>query len=101
VLATLEATQEGAEVASIPSSFQFDIVDIGGQGFPITGTAWVYVWECGYDDTTEKLLKDFWTWAITEGGPLAEELGYVGMGAGLGERVLAAVARINIEDSQG
>ncbi len=101
VLATLEATQEGAEVASIPSSFQFDIVDIGGQGFPITGTAWVYVWECGYDDTTEKLLKDFWTWAITEGGPLAELLGYVGMGEGLGERVLAAVARINIEDSKG
>jgi len=101
VLATLAATQEGAEVASIPSSFQFDILDIGGQGFPITGTAWVFVWECGYDDTTEKLLKDFWTWAIDEGGPLAEALGYVGMGEGLGERVKAAIARINIEDSQG
>ncbi len=101
ITATLEATQEGAEVASIPSSFQFDIIDIGGQGFPITGTAWVFVWECGYDDTTEKLLKDFWTWAVTEGGPLAEELGYVGMGEGLGSRVLDAIARINIEDSQG
>lgn len=101
VTATLEATQEGAEVAAIPSSFQFDILDIGGQGFPITGTAWVFVWECGYDDTTEKLLKDFWTWAVTEGGPLAEDLGYVGMGEGLGSRVLDAVARINIEDSKG
>jgi phosphate transport system substrate-binding protein len=101
VLATLAATQEGAEVASIPSSFQFDILDIGGQGFPITGTAWVFVWECGYDDTTEKLLKDFWTWAVNEGGPLAEDLGYVGMGEGLGARVLAAIDRINIEDSQG
>jgi len=99
VLATLEATQEGAEVAAIPSTFQFDILDIGGNGFPITGTAWVFVWECGYDDATEKLLKDFWTWAVTQGGPLAEELGYVGMGEGLGSRVLDAIARINIEDS--
>jgi len=101
ITATLAATQEGAEVASIPSSFQFDILDIGGQGFPITGTAWVFVWECGYDDTTERLLKDFWTWAVDEGGPLAEDLGYVGMGAGLGSRVKDAIARINIEDSQG
>lgn len=100
VLATLEATQEGAEVAAIPGSFQFDILDIGGEGFPITGTAWVFVWECGYDDATEKLLKDFWTWSVTEGGPLAEELGYVGMGQGLGARVLEAIERINIKDSQ-
>jgi len=100
VLATLAATQEGAEVAAIPGSFQFDILDIGGNGFPITGTAWVFVWECGYDDTTEKLLKDFWTWAVTQGGPLAEELGYVGMGAGLGTRVLEAIDRINIQDSR-
>jgi phosphate transport system substrate-binding protein len=101
VLATLEATKEGAEVAAIPSSFQFDILDIGGQGFPITGTAWVFVWECGYDETTEALLKDFWTWAVTEGGPLAEELGYVGMGEGLGARVLEAIDRINVLGENG
>jgi phosphate transport system substrate-binding protein len=101
VLATLEATKEGAEVAAIPSTFQFDILDIGGQGFPITGTAWVFVWECGYDETTEALLKDFWTWAVTEGGPLAEELGYVGMGEGLGARVLEAIDRINVLGENG
>lgn len=100
VLATLEATLEGAEVAAIPDNFMFDILDIGGNGFPITGTAWVFVWECGYDDATEKLLKDFWTWAVTQGGPLAEELGYVGMGAGLGSRVLEVIDRINIQDSR-
>lgn len=99
--ATLEATLEATNVAVIPDTFQFSIVDIGGEGHPITGTAWVFVWECGYDDATEKLLKDFWRWAITEGGPLAEELGYVGMGDELQARVLAAVDRINIQDSQG
>jgi phosphate transport system substrate-binding protein len=95
VTATLEATQEGAEVADIPDDFQFDILDIGGDGFPITGTAWVFVWECGYDETTEALLKDFWTWAVTEGGPYAEDLGYAPLGEGLQERVLDAIDRIN------
>jgi phosphate transport system substrate-binding protein len=95
VTATLEATQEGAEVADIPDDFQFDILDIGGDGFPITGTAWVFVWECGYDETTEALLKDFWTWAVTEGGSYAEDLGYAPLGEGLQERVLDAIDRIN------
>jgi len=96
VYATLEATTEGAEVAEIPDSFQFDIINIGGNGFPITGTAWVFVWECGYDDETAALLKHFWTWAVTEGGPLAEDLWYASLGDGqLAERVLAAIDRIN------
>jgi phosphate transport system substrate-binding protein len=98
VTATLEATQEGAEVADIPDGFQFDILNIGGDGFPITGTAWVFVWECGYDETTEALLKDFWTWAVTEGGPYAEDLGYAPLGEGLQERVLEAIERINSQE---
>ncbi len=95
VKATLEATLEATDVAVIPDTFQFAILDIGGGGHPITGTAWVFVWECGYDDETAELLKHFWTWAITEGGPIAEELGYVGMGAELQPRVLAALERVN------
>jgi phosphate transport system substrate-binding protein len=95
ITATLEATTEAAEEAEVPDGFQFDILDIGGDGFPITGTAWVFVWECGYDETTEALLKDFWTWAVTEGGPYAEDLGYAPMGPSLQERVLEAIDRIN------
>jgi phosphate transport system substrate-binding protein len=98
ITATLEATQEGAEVADIPDNFQFDILNIGGDGFPITGTAWVFVWECGYDETTEALLKDFWTWAVTEGGPYAEDLGYAPLGEGLQQRVLEAIDRINSQE---
>lgn len=97
VTATLDATTAGAEVAEIPDNFQFDILNIGGDGFPITGTAWVFVWECGYDDTTADLLKHFWTWAVSEGGELAEQLGYAPLGPSLQERVLAAIGRINIE----
>jgi phosphate transport system substrate-binding protein len=98
ITATLEATTEAAEEAEVPDNFQFDILDIGGDGFPITGTAWVFVWECGYDETTEALLKDFWTWAVTEGGPYAEDLGYAPMGPSLQERVLEAIDRINSQN---
>jgi phosphate transport system substrate-binding protein len=98
ITATLEATTEAAEEAEVPDGFQFDILDIGGDGFPITGTAWVFVWECGYDETTEALLKDFWTWAVTEGGPYAEDLGYAPMGPSLQERVLEAIDRINSQN---
>jgi phosphate transport system substrate-binding protein len=98
ITATLEATTEAAEEAEVPDNFQFDILDIGGDGFPITGTAWVFVWECGYDETTEALLKDFWTWAVTEGGSYAEDLGYAPMGPSLQERVLEAIDRINSQN---
>jgi phosphate transport system substrate-binding protein len=98
VTATLEATTAGADVAEIPDNFQFDILNIGGEGFPITGTAWVFVWECGYDEETEALLKDFWSWAISDdGAALASDLGYAPVGEGLRPRVQAAIDRINIE----
>ena len=97
VTATLEATQRGADVADIPDDFQFDILNIGDEGFPITGTAWVFAWECGYDETTEQLLKEFWTWAIDDGGPIAEELGYAPIGPELQPRIQEAIDRINIE----
>ena len=98
VTATLEATTAGADVADIPDNFQFDIINIGGDGFPITGTAWVFAWECGYDAETEALLKDFWSWAISDdGAAIAEELGYAPIGEGLRPRVQAAIDRINIE----
>jgi phosphate transport system substrate-binding protein len=98
VTATLEATTAAADVAEIPENFQFDILNIGGDGFPIAGTAWVFVWECGYDDDTAALLKDFWTWAISdEGAAIAEELNYAPIGEGLRPRIQEAIDRINIE----
>ena len=44
ITATLEATTAGLYGLEIPDSFQFDILNSGGDGFPITGTAWVFAW---------------------------------------------------------
>ncbi|GGC71888.1 phosphate ABC transporter substrate-binding protein PstS [Hoyosella rhizosphaerae] len=97
---TLEATTEASELAEIPDSFQFDIDGIGGEGYPITGTNWIFAYECGYDDTTADMLKSYWTWVLTsdEADELALELGYAPMGASLKERVLEQVERINSQN---
>jgi phosphate transport system substrate-binding protein len=99
VFATLEATTAGADVADIPDNFQFDIINIGGDGFPITGTAWVFAWECGYDPEVAALMRDFWTWAISdEGAEIAKGLWYAPIGPDLRTRIQAAIDRINIQD---
>jgi phosphate transport system substrate-binding protein len=96
VRATIEATTEALEVLSVPDSFQFDILGVGGGGFPITGAAWVFLYECGYDANTADMLKDFWTWATQtdEAIKLASDLGYAPLGAGLRARVLEAINKV-------
>ncbi|KGM13080.1 phosphate ABC transporter substrate-binding protein PstS [Cellulomonas bogoriensis] len=100
VSATLEATTEALEVLDIPDNFQFDILDVAGEGFPIAGANWIFVWECGYDENTGAMLRDYWTWATQsdEARDLAEELGYAPLGEGLRARVAESIDRIN---SQG
>jgi phosphate transport system substrate-binding protein len=93
---TLAATTAASEEADIPDDFQFDIDDIGGEGYPITGANWILVYECGYDNTTAALLRDFWTWAVTdtEADRLAVDLGYAPMSRALKDRVVEQIARI-------
>jgi phosphate transport system substrate-binding protein len=95
VKATLEATSEALEVLEIPDSFQFDILGVGGGGYPIVGAVWNFTWECGYEGNTAELLRDYWTWAVSsdEAIEAALELGYAPLGAGLRARVLDAIAR--------
>jgi phosphate transport system substrate-binding protein len=93
---TLEATTAASELADIPENFQFDIDDIGGDGYPITGTNWIFAYTCGYEAETVKLLRAFWDWTLTgeQADEIALELGYAPMGPALKQRVLAEVARI-------
>lgn len=93
---TLEATSAGLDGLEIPESYQFSILDIGGEGYPITGAVWNFFYECGYTDRETQELKDFWTWALgDEGDQLATDLGYAPLGAAVKERVIADLERIN------
>jgi phosphate transport system substrate-binding protein len=100
VKATLEATTEALEVLDIPDNFQFDILDVGGDGFPIVGANWIFTWECGYEGNTAELLRDYWSWATTDqvAIDLAMELGYAPLGESLQPRVLEAIERTGSQD---
>ena len=95
---SLAATTEALNALDIPADFRFDILGVGGEGYPIAGTNWIFAWECGYDEETEALLKDFWTWAVEDGDELALELGYAPLAEDLKPDVLAAIERINSQN---
>jgi phosphate transport system substrate-binding protein len=92
---TLEATTAALDTVDVPDDFRFDILGVGGDGYPIAGTNWIFTWECGYDDGTAQLLQDFWTWAVEEGDDYAIDLGYAPLSEGLKPQVLEAIERIN------
>jgi phosphate transport system substrate-binding protein len=98
VAPTLEATSAALATVDIPDDFRFDILGVGGDGYPIAGTVWVFAWECGYDDETAELLKDFWTWAVEEGDDFALGLGYAPLEDSVRPDVLAAIERINSQE---
>jgi phosphate transport system substrate-binding protein len=91
---TPAATSAGLRDLDIPADYQFDILGVGGDGYPILGTVWNFFWECGYDGSTAEELRTFWTWAMTEGDTAAIELGYTPLPPELKQRVLADIARI-------
>jgi phosphate transport system substrate-binding protein len=98
VTPTLESTAAAADGLDIPDDLRFNILGVGGQGYPIAGATWLLAWTCGYDTAVEAALKDWVTWDLTEGDSLAEELLYSPLAPSLQERALAKVALIN---SQG
>jgi phosphate transport system substrate-binding protein len=95
---TLEATTAALDTVDVPADFRFDILGVGGDGYPIAGTNWIFAWECGYEDDTAELLKDFWTWAVEDGNDYALDLGYAPLSDGLEPQVLEAIERINSQN---
>lgn len=94
---TLESTAAAADGITIPDDLRFNILGVGGQGYPIAGATWLLVWQCGYDAETTAALKDWITWDLTQGDSLAEELLYSPLPASLEARALAKVDLINTE----
>lgn len=94
---TLASTAAAADGIDIPDDLRFNILNVGGQGYPIAGATWLLVWTCGYDAQTEAALKDFITWDLTQGDALAEQLLYSPLPDSLQAKALEKVALINVE----
>jgi phosphate transport system substrate-binding protein len=99
VYPSLEATTAGLADLEVPDDFQFDILGVGGEGYPIAGTVWNFFWECGYEGDTARQLREFWRWAIQTGDQAAVELGYAPLGPDVERRVLVAIDRIGVRDA--
>lgn len=95
---TPEAVTAGLADLDIPEDFQFDILGIGGDGYPIAGAVWNFYWECGYTGDTAAQLRQFWRWAISNGDEVAVELGYAPLSDELKQRVLTGLDRIGVQD---
>lgn len=94
---TLESTAAAADGIDIPDDLRFNILGVGGDGYPIAGATWLLAWKCGYDANEAAALQDYITWALTEGDDLAEELRYSPLPSSLEEKALANVDLINSE----
>jgi phosphate transport system substrate-binding protein len=94
---TLESTAAAADGITIPDDLRFNILDVGGDGYPIAGATWILAYTCGYDADKADVLKAFLTYALEQGDATAESLLYAPIGASLQEKSLANVARINEE----
>jgi phosphate transport system substrate-binding protein len=64
---TLESTAAAADGIEIPDDLRFNILNVGGEGYPIAGATWILAWTCGYDaesETAPLLLTAFGAFTI-------------------------------------
>jgi len=94
---TLESTAAAADGIQIPDDLRFNILNVGGRGYPIAGATWLLAWKCGYDENKAAALKDWITWSLQSGDGLARELLYSPLPDSLQEEALVKVALINSE----
>jgi phosphate transport system substrate-binding protein len=92
---SLESTAAAADGIEIPDDLRFNILGVGGDGYPIAGATWILAATCGYDAAKADALKAYLTWALENGDSIAEDLLYAPIGDALQEKALANVQRIN------
>jgi phosphate transport system substrate-binding protein len=92
---SLASTAAAADGITIPDDLRFNILDVGGDGYPIAGATWILAYTCGYDTNKADALKAFVTWALQDGDAIAEDLLYAPIGDALQAKALQNVERIN------
>jgi phosphate transport system substrate-binding protein len=90
-----ESVGAAVDGIELPEDLRFDVLGVGGEGYPIAGATWVLAYTCGYDEAEAEALKAFLTWSLEEGDDTAAELGYAPLSDATQELSLANVERIN------
>jgi len=96
VTPSLASTSAAAQGAQFPEDLRFSVADSPNpEAYPICGATWILVYDQMKDPAKAAALKAFLTWALTEGTPIAEELGYAPLPEDLRAKALAKVEQIS------
>lgn len=93
---TLESTSAAAVGIEIPDDLRFSASDSASkEAYPIVGATWILAYEKMKDAAKAEALKAFLTWALNEGGAIAEELHYAPLPEELKVKALAKIESIH------
>ena len=95
VAPSLASTSAAGVGIDFPADLRFSLSDSpGAEAYPIVGATWILAYDTMADPQKAEALRAFLDWALTEGGPLAEDLGYAPLPDSLRELALAKVAEV-------
>jgi phosphate transport system substrate-binding protein len=93
---SLESTSAAAVGVTFPEDLRFSVSNSEGeQAYPIVGATWILAYDKMDDPVKADILKAWLTWALNEGTPTAEELGYAPLSEELKALAFEKIAQIN------
>lgn len=93
-VASTSAAGAGVEY---PADLRFSLSDSPApDAYPIVGATWILAYDSMADPAKAEALRAFLVWALNEGAPLAEELGYAPLSDDLRALALAKVDEVGI-----
>ncbi len=95
VAPSLASTSAAGAGVDFPADLRFSLTDSpAADAYPIVGATWILAFDTMSDPAKAEALRVFLAWALTEGAPLAEDLGYAPLPDSLRELALAKVAEV-------
>lgn len=93
-----ETVAQALDTTDIPQDLGLLVPDpVGENAYPISGLTWLLVYENYPNRAIGQSLKGFLQWALTDGQPRAEQLGYAPLNKTLAQQALTTVKAIQSE----
>ncbi len=72
---------------SMPEDFKISMTNAAGkESYPMVSFTWIYVPTSGLPQARSRALKDFWSWALSDGQEVAGRLGYAPLPPGIASK---------------
>lgn len=97
VTPTAESVSAATDGIELPEDLRFDILGVGGEGYPIATATWLLAWTCDYDEGDTEALQAFITYIVEDGADTIADLGYAPISGDALEMTLGKIERINEE----